>query len=152
MKKVTISITIALLVIAMAYTALAWGPSHGGRGNYPVYQGPYGTTAPQSGLTEEQRTQLDQLQKKFFDETAQLRNELGSKSMEMNNLLRTSNPDEAKVKALQKEVSDLRAKLSEKRVDLDLEARKIVPEGYYYGQGYGRGHAPAMGYGSKHRW
>ncbi|MBN1848910.1 MAG: periplasmic heavy metal sensor [Deltaproteobacteria bacterium] len=155
MKKLLITATVALLVCAVAYPALARGPAMG-QGNNPAYGGPYTNYAPQPNLTDEQRTQLDQLHKKFYDETVQIRNELGSKSLELNNLLRSSNPDATKVKALQKEISDLRAKLDEKRVDFDLEARKIVPEGYDFGMGYGRGHAHVMpGMGSHpgyHRW
>lgn len=142
-KKLFISTILAFLICAIAYPVLARGPAMG-RGNNPAYGEPYSNYAPQPNLTEEQSAGMDQVHNKFYDETVQIRNELGSKSLELNNLLRASNPDVTKLKVLQKEVSDLRAKLSEKRLEFDLEARKIVPEGYQYGMGYGRGHSPFM--------
>jgi len=48
-------------------------------------------------------------------------------------------PDREKVKALQKELSDLRAKIDEKRLNYELEARKIIPDDQRAGR-YGRGY------------
>lgn len=148
---------IVALVVAIAYSVFAWGPGWGkgppmignwGRGpGYPwQHGGGYGN------LTQEQRTQLDNLYQKLFDETATLRNEIWTKSGELNSLLNTSNPDSEKAKALQKELNDLGAKIAEKRLDLDLAARKIVPEGGFapgwgmgpgmVGPGIGRGYGP----------
>jgi zinc resistance-associated protein len=97
---------------------------------------------------------LDKLHQKFHDETAQLRNEIWTKSRELNTLLNSPNPDTEKAKALQKEISDLRAQLAEKRLNFKLEERKIVPEvrfGRGHGKGYYghhmRGYGPGMGYG-----
>ena len=162
MKKLLIVLTISFLIGAIAYPALARGPGWG-RGTYPGYGGPCRDYAPQQGnvygnLTDEQRSGLDKLYQKFYDETVQLRNEIGSKSIELNNLLRSSDPDTQKIRSLNKEISDLRARLGEKRLDFDLEARKIMPQGSYYGKGYGkgyarfmqgRGHGPGMGNGPK---
>jgi zinc resistance-associated protein len=134
---------------------MGWG---GGPGQ--GYCGDYGPGA--GNLTEEQRTQLDTLNKKFFDETAQLRNEMWTKSSELRALLNSPNPDADKARALQKEITGLRAQLAEKRLDLELEERKIAPDARYgsgygrggYGKGYGRGyghhmrgHGPGGGYG-----
>ena len=97
-------------------------------------------------LTEEQRTQLDELNKKFQEETAAFREALADKSRELNTTLTSEEPDEKKAKALQKEISDLRAKLSEKRLDFRLETAKIIPESGL-GRGIGRflGMDPQMG-------
>jgi len=56
--------------------------------------------------------------------------------------LNASDPDIEKARVLQKDISDLKAKMGEKRLDLDLETRKILPEGTRargYGKGYGMG-------------
>jgi len=152
MKKLVIVLGSLMLIAAIAYPAFAhgpgWGRGHhmmgawgGGPGCSADYERDYGN------LTPEKRTQLDDLNKKFNDDTATLRNELWTKSEELGTLLNTSNPDEGKLKALQKEISELRAKLSEKRLDYELEARKIAPEGTY-ARGYGRGYGGHMrGYG-----
>jgi Spy/CpxP family protein refolding chaperone len=88
-------------------------------------------------LTEEQRTQLDELNKRFQEETAEFREDLPDKSRELNSTLTSEKPDEKKAKTLQKEISALRAKLAEKRLDFRLELAKIVPESGL-GRGFGR--------------
>jgi hypothetical protein len=114
-------------------------------------------------LTAEQRSKADELYRKFSDETAKLRDEIWAKSAELDTLLNSANPDAAKAKALQKEVSDLRAKLAQERINLRLEGQKIAPElrsdrgyhgrhmgGHGHDMGYGRhmrGHGHDMGYG-----
>jgi len=159
MTRVTKILGITLLVGALAVPVFAW--AHGwGRGHHmmdswgsgPGYHSDY--ESGYRNLTEEQRTQLEQLDRKFYDETADLRNEIWAKSADLNTLLNGSNPDSEKVRALQKELGDLRAKLDEKRLNYELEARKIDPEprfGRRYGRGnYGHhmgGFGRGMGYG-----
>jgi len=158
MRRVTKMLVVALLIGALAVPVVAW--SHGRvRGHHMM--GPWGST-PGHGwghergygdITKEQRSQLEQLDRKFHDETADLRNEIWKKSAELNTLLNSSNPDLEKVKALQRELSDLRAKMDEKYLTYELEARKVIPErrsGGRYGMGYGHhmgGYGPHMGYG-----
>jgi Spy/CpxP family protein refolding chaperone len=67
-----------------------------------------------------------------------LRGKIWSKRAELNGLFNAQNPDENKIKALQKEISTLQAQMSEKRLSYRLEARKTAPEGNYSG-GRGRG-------------
>ena len=166
MKRVIVLVGILVLVGAIAVPVLAHGPGwgrghHMGWGGGPGYGycGDYGPGA--SNLTDEQRTQLDALNKKFFDETAPLRNEMWTKSRELSALLNSPNPDAVKARALQKEITGLRAQLAEKRLDFELAERKIAPDARYgsgygrgygsgYGKGYGphmRGHGPGWGYG-----
>ncbi len=116
------------------YPHMGYGP---GMGGFPPGFG-------LSPLTEEQRTQLDESNKKFQDETAELREALAGKSKEMYALLNTEEPDAKKAKALQKEINELRAELALKALDHQLEVRKILPEGY--AKGWGRGYGPPMGY------
>ena len=65
----------------------------------------------------------------------------------------SQNPNLERAKALQREISDLRAELDQKELDYGLEAREIGPE-KRLGSGYGRGHhrdywgrGGGMGYG-----
>jgi Spy/CpxP family protein refolding chaperone len=160
MKKIATLAGIMALVVGLAVPALAQGPwsgrgpyAQGGPGYCPYHGGAYGGWA--GNLTNEQREQLDGLYQKFFDQTAQVRSQLWAKQSELNVQLNTSKPDAEKAKALQKEISDLQAKMAEERINLVLEARKISPEaGYGRGWGYGRGfgpmrggYGPGMGYG-----
>jgi len=142
-----------------------WGGGHmmGNWGRGPGYYDRDDQGYP-SALTREQAERLSDLDRKFYDATRELRDKLWSQSAELNAALAEPNPDTSKVTALQKEVSDLRAKLDEKRVTYELEARKIAPDarysgGYGYGghmRGYGRGGygmGPAMmGYGPGACW
>ena len=166
MKKILTVLGIVLLIAVFAYPALGRGPGWGrgyhmmgdwdrghmmgnwgrGYGDGGTYDRGYGN------LTEEQAKQLDALDRKFYDETAALREKLWTKSGELNTLMNSTNPDPDRVRSLQKEISDLRAGLDEKRTDYELEARKISPD-TRYGRGYGRGYGgpggPMMGYGMR---
>ncbi len=154
MKRLIALFGILVLVGAIAVPVLAHGPGwgrgpHMGWGDGPGqgYCGDYGPGA--GNLTEEQQAQLDNLNKKFYDETAQLRNEMWTKSRELSALLNSPSPDAEKARALQKEITALRAQLSEKRLNFELEERKIAPDARYghgYGRGYGRGYGGGYGH------
>ena len=158
MKTLIALFGILVLVGAIAVPVMAHGPGWGrghhmgwGGGPGQGYCGDYGPGA--GNLSEEQRTQLDNLNKKFYDETARLRNEMWTKSRELNDLLNSPNPDADKARALQKEITGLRAQLAEKRLNFELEERKIAPDaryGYGYGRGYGKGYGWGYGGGYGH--
>ncbi len=159
MRPLTKTLAIALLIGALAVPVYAWAHDWGSghpmmgpwaRGGY--YERGYGN------ITEEQRSQLAALDRKFYAETANLRDEIRTKSDELNALLNSPNPDLEKAKALQKEIGDLRTALGAKRLSYELEARKINPDlrfgraygrGYYgrHMEGYGPGMGPGMGFG-----
>jgi Spy/CpxP family protein refolding chaperone len=147
---------IALVLTALTLPAFARGPGWGGgpyaRGggwgggpgiNCPNYGGAWG-----QNLTDEQKGQLDNLYKKFFDDTAQLRNQIWTKRGELQTLLSSPNPDPGKAKALQKELSDLKAKMAQERLTLQMEELKINPDARFGGRHFGpRGYSRGMGYG-----
>lgn len=144
MKKLLILIGGSVLVVFLAVTLLAYGPGW----NRGHHMGGYWGSNPGScwdydrgykDLSKEENNQLKELKSKFYNENARLRNEICSKSSELNSLLNTTNPDSQKLKALQRELSDLRAEMGERRLAYDLEARKILPESRFSG-GYGRGY------------
>ena len=98
----------------------------------------YGSERGYGDVTKEQRSKLEELERKFYSETTDLRNEIWAKSAELNTIL--NSPDPEKVKILQKELSNLRARMDEKHLAYELEARKILPElrsSGRYGMGYG---------------
>ncbi len=158
MKRLIALFGILVLVGALAVPVLAHGPGRGrgphmgwGGGPGQGYCGDYGPGA--GNLTEEQQTQLDNLNKKFYDETSQLRDKMWTKSRELSALLDSPNPDADKARALQKEIAGLRAQLAEKRLDFELEERKIAPDaryGYGYGRGYEKGYGRGYGGGYGH--
>jgi Spy/CpxP family protein refolding chaperone len=159
MKRLITVLGVVFLIGAFAMPAVAHGPGYGkgpgtGPGWGPGAKGNWGggpgycwdEGRATGNLSSEQGDKLNALYRKFHDDTAQVRSDLWNKSGELNRLFNSENPDAEKVKALQKEISDLRAKMAQARIDLELEERKIAPEGTY-GRGM-RGYGPGMrGYG-----
>lgn len=152
MKRVVIIFGILLLVGAIAAPVMARGPGWGMGGQMG---GPPGGCPGYSRyddrgyekLTEEQKTQMEKLSQKFYDETAKIRTDLIAKKAELNILMDSSNADLEKAKALQKEISDLKAKLAQERLTHEFEVRKINPDarsGWGPGRGFGYGR---MGFG-----
>jgi zinc resistance-associated protein len=149
MKKIIIVLSGLFLVTILATSAFSWGHHWRGGGHM---MGNWGRDYDDRGqynkygyetLTEEQRAKLTDLDKKFYDETKDLRDNLWTKSTELNTVLNNENPDIEKAKALQKEINDLRAELDSKGLEYQVEARKIVPDARY-GRGYGRGYGHHM--------
>ena len=148
MKKAAAILTVTLLIVALAIPAFARGRGWGMGGGY-CWQNDrnFRDFSPaQRGLSEQQ----DQ---EFYEETADLRNEIWVKEGELKSLLSNSNPDRERVRTLQKEISDLYAEMDQKRLNYQLETRKNLSE-YRYGRGYGggygrhmRGYGPGFGYG-----
>ncbi len=137
------------ILIVIAFLAVPVFAHRGGWGGWMHGPGQgWGGGDRYSDQTEDQRADLNKLEEKFFSDTSKLRNEIWAKSDELDIVLNASDPDSQKARKLQKKISDLRTKLADKRVDFDLEARKIAPSGSY-GRGNGRGHyrGNMMGYG-----
>lgn len=153
MKRLALGLGLVGLLAVFAFPAFGWGPGwghmyYGGGGPGYCWQNYGGAYGPGSygNLSPDQAQKLDQLRQSFYSDTANLRNELWSKTAELNSLLNAPNPDEQQVQTLQKQINDLRAQLSDKRNNFELQARKISPEaGYAFG--YGPGYGPRMGRG-----
>jgi len=95
----------------------------------------------------------------FQKETLPLRDEMAVKRLELRNEFTKETPDQAKIAALQKEMIDLRTKIS------DAAKKNGLPDsgfgrGYVGGDGYGRGYhmgydggyGPGAGRGSCPMW
>ena len=119
-----------------------WG---GGPGSCGQYDRGYGYQGPDKRIRHDQRGE------EFYNDTAEIRNQIRTKSAELGTLLNSPNPDIEKAKSLQREISELQAKMDEKRLNYELETRKSAPEGSY-GRGYGRGYGPMGGYGQGRNW
>jgi Spy/CpxP family protein refolding chaperone len=122
------------------------GYRYGYGGGYPMHEWHHGGFGgPGFGnwgnLSEEQIQKLYAEQSAFFEATRDLRDRLYQKSLELRSELAKENPDAPKATALQKEISQLRAELDQKRLTHLLNMKKIDPE---IGRGFGRGYG---GYG-----
>jgi hypothetical protein len=87
----------------------------------------------------------------FREENADTLKQLMSKQFDLKTILNSTKPDVEKAKAVQKEISDLNAKLAQKKIDLYIELRKINPNakfGVKEGEGHGMKGMMGMGHGS----
>lgn len=154
MKRALVILGSVLFVAAVAYPAFAWGPGWG-RGHHMMgyYGGGPGYCWEEgqgygAAVDPEERAKLEELDRKFYDETADLRGKIWSKRGEFRALMNSSDPDVAKAKALQKELNELRNQMAEKQLEHELEVRKVAPESGYT-SGYGRGSGPGKGPGMR---
>jgi zinc resistance-associated protein len=154
MKKALTILGSVALVMALTYPVFS--QDSGQAGDHHM-SGDYGGSGENihnnemnSSLNQEQRTRMDNLHRKFVDETAGLKKQIQEKSTELNRLLNTSDPNFGKARALQTEISELRATLDQKQLNYELESRRLAPSANY-GQGYGSHHMGGnqsdMGYG-----
>ena len=160
MKKSKLTL-IGIAVISTFFltsSAMAWrggmGRGMGGGGLGP--DGCMFFSVP--NLTEEQSAKLTDLQKSFIMDTSKLRSDLAVKRIELNQLLRQSQPKTEEVMAKQEELSDLQSQLQKKCLSKQLDMRKILtdeqlsqipPSGYGPGAnnppGWRRGYGPSQG-------
>ena len=121
MKRISQILLVGLLVV-FAGTAMAgpWGRGMGqgyGLGSYPC------ATA---NLTADQAAQLQTMRESSLKEISPLQNELFTKKSEMRTLWTAPNPDTGRISALQQEMLDLQGKIQEKRLQFNLECRKVL--------------------------
>lgn len=161
MKTKTWIIGLAILALgAAAYSASAWGPGPAWSEGEPGWQGfgPGQGACREAylGLPEETRKQLDELDRIFFEETRDLRNQHWTKRGELKNLMASDSLDPEAAKKLQAEISQLMGQMQQKRLEYRLEAEKIAPElkefRRYGGSGMGKGMRKGMGGGPGFCW
>lgn len=137
MKKLTLLAGIAgLTLAALAAAAAPWGKGQG--------FGPCASAA--LGLTDDQQARIEALRDTCTKETSPLQSQLGDKKKELRALWAEATPDAEKIRATQKEISQLRDQLQDQSVQCRLDQRAILtPEqqqkfaGLGQGQGQGRG-------------
>jgi len=116
------------------------GPGYGymmgpgmGRGHHRGY----------ADLSNEDQAKIDAAREKFFDETRSLRQAIDDQAYALRKEMTSDNPDSAKAAQLQKQLSKLQTEFDQKRVQHQLEMRKLWPEKFRdrcWGCGYGHGH------------
>jgi Spy/CpxP family protein refolding chaperone len=117
----------------------------GWNGGGPGWQGTYGP-GYRGNLAPDQIKALDEARSAFFKETESIRQDLYAKNLELRSALAKPNPDTRKAAQLQKEISDLRAKFDQKRLDHMVKMRAINPQaGRGFAGGYGPGYGPGRG-------
>ena len=120
MKKLSILFMVIMLVIS-ATIAMA-GPWRCGSGMGP-------NALANLDLSAEQATKIQALREARLKEVSPVRNQLFGKRAELRLLWVQINPDQDKIRAKQKEISNLRDQIQEKTTKYRLELRKaLTPE------------------------
>lgn len=158
-------ILVIAAVLGIGVTSFAgWGRAYWGSGyhmgpGYGMHQGRgYGGPGYQGDLSDEQIARLDKERQDFYEATADLRDALYQKELELRSELAKPEPDAQKAAGLQKEISSLENELDQKRLDHQIKMRKDFPRfgsrGYGYGPlGMGRGmYGGGGGYGPGSCW
>ena len=149
LKKKTIMVVTILTVVGFgAYAFAGWGMDYdrsgwGHRGPGWHHGGCYGPGdgGKKGNLSNEEIEAMDKERASFFEATKDLRRNVYSKDLEMRSELAKENPNIDKAKKLQKEISELEAKIEQERIDHRIKVRKINPDA-------GRGYGPRWGRGS----
>ena len=157
MKKLAMTLAIGVLITSLAVPVFARGRGWGMGGHMGGFWGGGPGSCGQADRgygyqNPEARSRQDQREQAFYRDTAEIRNQIRTKSAELDTLLNSPDPDLEKARRLQKDISELQAKMDEKRLDHELEVRKSAPEGSYgrgYDRGYGWGDGPMGGYGQR---
>ena len=155
------ALMLAIALAALVSTAHA-GPGAGCPGrDCPRYAGNFAPDC-RANMTEEQLEKAHGERQAFFSATAEIRRKLLEKDMEFQSVLVKQEPDVDKLKALQKEISELEARLDEKWLAHFLEMKKINPDAgkgcaarYFdkYGQGRAQSRGPfCPGWGRHDGW
>lgn len=110
-----------------------------------------------SQLSPEQREKLEAQEQKFYEETAELRQELYQERLELQGLWVDPKTDSEKIRAKQREIFQIEQQLREKALEYRLATRDLFPQGNpgwgtwghgrHMGYGYGMGHGPMHGRG-----
>jgi zinc resistance-associated protein len=130
---------IIFMVFALAIPAFAWGPGFGmGYGPGPCFD----CDNCCNRLTAEEQDKLDDLYSAFEDKTKEAKNEIVKKQIDLNAVIEDKEPDLKKAKAIQKEINELQAKISDAHLEFIIEAKKINPD-----MGFGRGARAGRGMG-----
>ena len=163
MKKINIFAVALLLVFASAIFVMAG--QTGQRAGMGGGRWMNASTFFCLDLTTEQSEKIRALRETHLKEMALLRTQLHTKRAELRLLWLQTNPDPAKIKALQKEILGLRGQIQDKSTDHWLEFRNILtPEqltellakglgrGHHHGPRWGKGGGRGQGMGQGTCW
>lgn len=118
------------------------GSEHQGRG---WHQGGWGGHGYMMGnLSEDEIEKIEKERESFFKATENLRQDIYRKDLELRSELAKENPETKKAEKIQKEISDLEAKVDQKRIEHMIKMKEINPN---MGKGYGRGKGRGYGRG-----
>ena len=146
-SKAVMVVTILAIVGFGTYAFAGWGMGydrqgwrHHGPGWHHGGGGEHGYGYMRDNLSDDEIAALEKEREAFFNATETLRQDIYAKRLALRSELAKKDPDVKKAQDLQKEISDLEAKIDQERVDHMIKMKKINPNaGRGYGSGRGRG-------------
>ena len=145
----TLAIFLGLAGVASAQHGDGHGPAGMGPGTGMGMGAGMGPGMGQGmGMTSEQATAMQQLHQEFAEKMQPTLQQHHLKMAELNNLAAAGvKPDDARVKAAQKDLRDIDAKLYSARADM---LKQMSDKGIPFMAGHGMGHRMGMGRGMGH--
>jgi zinc resistance-associated protein len=159
----TVFTVVGFGVYAFADGGMGYGRNHRGGYHHGSGWNHGGSGCPGYGkmmgdLGDEEIQKMDEQRKAFFKSTEDLRQNIYQKRLALESEFAKKSPDAKNASNLQKEISDLRAQIDQKRIEHLIEMKKINPglgAGFMgpgmMGHGYGKGckgNGPMRGSGS----
>jgi Spy/CpxP family protein refolding chaperone len=152
MKKIMIVLTALLLLTAFVLPADAYRGEGRGHG---FCNGKDLTAVPGLNLTAEQKAKITDLKTAYLKDIKPLQDKMYSKAGDLRLLWLEKTPDEAKIRATEKEVRALRDQIHDKSTDyrwatykvLTPEQQALLKENKAAGRCFGPGHGNGMGPG-----
>ena len=147
----TLAIFLGLAGVASARNGDGQGPAGMGPGTgmgMGMGMGMGAGMGPGMGMTNEQATAMQQLHQEFAEKMQPTLQQHHLKMAELNNLAAAGvKPDDARVKAAQKDLRDIDAKLYSARAEM---LKQMSDKGIPFMAGHGMGHRMGMGRGMGH--
>jgi Spy/CpxP family protein refolding chaperone len=120
MKKIFVVIAVLIVSAAVVVSAYAVQPDKK-PGSYKEF-----SFKKHLNLSDQQLTKMKELKSSFRNDTRDLRYNLAIKRIEMRKLFTDPKTDDATLIAKQKEISNLRQQMSDKKAEMKLKWRKIL--------------------------
>lgn len=152
-KLAIIAITVVAVIGFGSYAFAHWEKGYGHHGwghhgpgwHHGDWSGP-GYDYMMKGLSDDEIEKMEKERESFHRATEDLRQNVHTKELELQSEISKENPDNQKAAKLQKEISDLEAKIDQKRIDHLIKMKKINPNaGRMFMGREGRGYGPSRG-------
>ncbi|MBF0200818.1 MAG: periplasmic heavy metal sensor [Desulfamplus sp.] len=125
-KQALVALAVLFTLTTMIGTAFAW--QEDGYGRKGCMGKNKGDAQQWDKLSDDQKTQLQELHRKFTDESASDRASIVAKKNQIRILMESSQPDQAKLQSLVNEISDIKKGLMNKKIQMAVDAKKISPD------------------------
>ena len=127
-RKLVVLMCMALMLAAVPAFDVAHAQQGQGKGKTgaPAGEGIFPGCPLNLNLTQEQTAKLQELRNGFFKDTTGLRSDIFKKEQDMDALMLEKAIDAEKAKKLQEEISNLQGQMSQKRLQAQLDARKML--------------------------